>query len=161
MSRYNKNKIMKLFFLIVALLSTQITFSQQNTSYTAKLPEGYKLLDVNNELGTKIESDFDKDGIIDLAAILYAKDDNSAILTVFLSSNFKINKSYQKCEWFHMTNDFEINKEVLKLSSIDMNKYYTEIKLKYDPQKKNMKIISYNEDDVIKKPKFKLIDCKL
>ena len=152
---------MKLFFLIIALVSTLNTFSQQNISYTAKLPVGYKLLDVNNEKGARIESDFDKDGIMDLAVILSAKDNNSAILTVFLSSNFKIDKSYQKCDWFHMINDFEINKEVLKLSSIDMGKYFTEIKLKYDPLNKNMKIISYNEDDVIKKPKFKLLDGKL
>lgn len=161
MSRSNKNEIMKLFFSIIALVFALNAFSQQTISYTSKLPVGYKLLDVNNEKGARIETDFDKDGIMDLAVILYAKDDNNAILAIFLSSNFKIDKSYQRCDWFHMINDFEINKEILKLSSIDMGRYSTEIKLKYDPLNKKIKIVSYNEDGVIKKPKSKLLDSKL
>ncbi len=155
---------MKTIFSVVALVLSLNAFSQQKISYTSKLPAGYKLVDVNNEKGASIESDFDKDGMMDLAIILSAKDDNNAILAIFLSSHFKKDKSYQKCNWFHMTNDFEVKKNVITLSGMDMGKYLSEIKLKYDPTIKKMKITSSIESNLkgdSKAPKPKLVNASL
>jgi hypothetical protein len=60
-----------------------------------------------------------------------------------------------------MVNDFEFNNGVLKLFSSDMQRYTTEINLKYDPLIKKMKILSYDEDGVKMKPKHKLIESRL
>ncbi len=154
---------MRSFFSLVALVLSLTAFSQQTSSYTAKLPAGYKIADVNNK-ETRFESDLDKDGIMDLAVILSKKDDNSAILAIFLSSNFKKDKSYQRLQWFHMINDFEVKNNILTVDGTDMGKYLTEIKMKYDPVSKKMKITSGTQSGLEghdKKLKLKLSDAKL
>lgn len=147
--------------LILFILGLSINaFSQISYPYTSAIPEGYQIKDVNKEDGAKISGDFDNDGKKDLAIIYYKKDFNGAILVIYLSSLYGTNQTYQWCDWFHMINDFSYESNLLKLSSIDMGKYITEINLKYDPITKNMKILKYNEDGVDIHPKFELKSSK-
>ena len=140
--------------LFIGLIS--IAFTQTFNEYTSKIPEGYQLLDVNHEEGSKISVDFDKDGIKDLAIIYTKQNFESAILVIYLSSSFSKDNSYQWCEWFHMINDFNYTNNILNLSSIDMGKFTTEINLKYNTATKKMIISNYNENGINKKPNFHL-----
>lgn len=136
--------------LFIGLISNG--FTQTFNEYTSKIPEGYQLLDVNHEEGSKISVDLDKDGIKDLAIIYTKQNFESAILVIYLSSSFSKDNSYQWCEWFHMINDFNYTNNILNLSSIDMGKFTTEINLKYNIATKKMMISNYNEDGINKKP---------
>lgn len=152
---------MKNILIIAALLLSIKLNAQSVIDYKEKIPFGYKLVDVNNNLNSSIEEDFDNDGIMDLAIILNENSDYNKILAVYLSSNFMNQQTFQHIEWTHMVNDFEFNNGVLKLFSSDMQRYTTEINLKYDPLIKKMKILSYDEDGVKMKPKHKLIESRL
>ncbi len=152
---------MKNILIIAALLLSIKLNAQSVIDYKEKIPFGYKLVDVNNDLNSSIEEDFDNDGIMDLAIILNENSDYNKILAVYLSSNFMNQQTFQHIEWTHMVNDFEFNNGVLKLFSSDMQRYTTEINLKYDPLIKKMKILSYDEDGVKMKPKHKLIESRL
>jgi hypothetical protein len=152
---------MKNILIIAALLLSIKLNAQSVIDYKEKIPFGYKLVDVNNNLNSSIEEDFDNDGIMDLAIILNENSDNNKILAIYLSSNFISQETFQHIEWTHMVNDFEFNNGVLKLFSSDMQRYTTEINLKYDPLIKKMKILSYDEDGVKMKPKHKLIESRL
>jgi len=148
--------------LIIAALFVSIKLNAQNIiDYKERIPFGYKLVDVNNNLNSSIEKDFDNDGIMDLAIILNENSDNNKILAIYLSSNFINQETFQHIEWQHTVNDFEFNNGVLKLFSSDLQRYTTEINLKYDPLIKKMKILSYDEDGVKMKPKHKLIESRL
>jgi hypothetical protein len=152
---------MKNILIIAALLLSIKLNAQSVIDYKEKIPFGYKLVDVNNNLNSSIEEDFDNDGIMDLAIILNENSDYNKILAVYLSSNFMNQQTFQHIEWTHMVNDFEFNNGVLKLFSSDLQKFTTEINLKYDPLIKKMKILSYDEDGVKMKPKSKLIESRL
>jgi len=152
---------MKNILIIAALLLSIKLNAQSVIDYKEKIPFGYKLVDVNNNLNSSIEEDFDNDGIMDLAIILNENSDNNKILAIYLSSNFINQETFQHIEWQHTVNDFEFNNGVLKLFSSDMQRYTTEINLKYDPLIKKMKILSYDEDGVKMKPKHKLIESRL
>jgi hypothetical protein len=152
---------MKNILIIAALLLSIKLNAQSVIDYKEKIPFGYKLVDVNNNLNSSIEEDFDNDGIMDLAIILNENSDNNKILAIYLSSNFMSQETFQHIEWQHTVNDFEFNNGVLKLFSSDMQRYTTEINLKYDPLIKKMKILSYDEDGVKMKPKHKLIESRL
>jgi len=152
---------MKNILIIAALLVSIKLNAQSVIDYKEKIPFGYKLVDVNNNLNSSIEEDFDNDGIMDLAIILNENSDYNKILAVYLSSNFMNQQTFQHIEWTHMVNDFEFNNGVLKLFSSDLQKFTTEINLKYDPLIKKMKILSYDEDGVKMKPKSKLIESRL
>jgi hypothetical protein len=152
---------MKNILIIAALLLSIKLNAQSVIDYKEKIPFGYKLVDVNNNLNSSIEEDFDNDGIMDLAIILNENSDNNKILAIYLSSNFMSQETFQHIELTHMVNDFEFNNGVLKLFSSDMQRYTTEINLKYDPLIKKMKILSYDEDGVKMKPKHKLIESRL
>jgi hypothetical protein len=152
---------MKNILIIAALLLSIKLNAQSVIDYKEKIPFGYKLVDVNNNLNSSIEKDFDNDGIMDLAIILNENSDNNKILAIYLSSNFINQETFQHIEWQHAVNDFEFNNGVLKLFSSDLQRYTTEINLKYDPLIKKMKILSYDEDGVKMKPKHKLIESRL
>ncbi len=167
----NKKTIIKailIFGLAVAIigLATKIYRLElnkkelHNPSYLSVLPEGFTLYDVNNDKGKSISYDFDKDGVLDLAVVLTAKEYNNAILALYLSSSFIKDKSYQKCEWMHMINDFKITDDVLELFSIDMGRYTSELVIKYDCLTKSFKVVSYKADDE-KRPLLKLENAKL
>ena len=148
--------------IIIAALFVSIKLNAQNViDYRENIPIGYKLINVNNDLNSSIEEDFDKDGIMDLAIILNENSDNNKILAIYLSSNFINQRTFQHIEWQHMFNDFEFKNGVLKLFSSDMGRFTTEINLKYDPLNKKMKILSYDEDGVKMRPRYKLIESRL
>ena len=60
------------FILLPLLLITVITQGQTENKFYKSLPKGYQLKNVNGELGPSIEADFDKDGVKDLAIILFS-----------------------------------------------------------------------------------------
>ncbi len=66
------------FFLISQLLNAQNT-----TNYLQRLPDNFGLLDVNGEEGPSAEGDFDKDGITDLAAIIFSSEDKLPFFVIF------------------------------------------------------------------------------
>lgn len=139
---------MKSILIVLILMLSINVFSQ--VSYTSKIPSGYQIKDVNNTISAKNTNDFDNDGKKDLAIIYTKSDFKGAILVIYLSTLFGKDTLYQYCEWFHMINDFTFSNGVLKLSSIDMGRYYFEIDLKYDAVSKKMKIIKYDENGVDK-----------
>jgi hypothetical protein len=63
-----------IILFIVSVLAYTID-AQNPINYYQHLPNGYKLKDSNNELGPYVEGDFDKDGINDLAIILFTSKD--------------------------------------------------------------------------------------
>ena len=134
----------------------------QQLNYTSVIPSGYQLQDGNGDLGSKMQEDFDRDGISDLA-IIYSKDDfTNAILVLYLSSNFKENKSYQYCDWQHMINDMKFVNNSIVISALDMGKYTTELTLKYDPGLKRIIITNYAQDGDFNsvRPLLKLVSNK-
>ena len=61
----------KLMILATIILVMDVAKAQNPINYYQYLPKGYQLKDVNGELGPASNFDFDKDGIKDLAIILF------------------------------------------------------------------------------------------
>lgn len=120
--------------------------AQSQINYYEHLPNGYQLKDANGELGPASSSDFDKDGIKDLAIILFDDKDNLPIFCIYLSSNFNTFKSYKYCDWVFMMNNLNYENGILSLFSDNGSMgQYGSIEMKYDSVKKDFKIIKYED----------------
>lgn len=134
----------------------EVDASQSETlNYLSKLPEGYL-----NDNESEIEADFDKDGLNDLAVVLSDSEGNPHLF-IYLSSNFKKDKSYQACEWMLMVHMFSFEKDVLNLissmggaSALSLN---CGVDIKYDSTTRKMKIMKFEGDSTPPK----LVDFKL
>ena len=136
--------------LIVATMLFTFCFAkaQSQINYYEHLPKGYQLKNVNGELGPVSKVDFDKDGIKDLAIILF-DDQNLPIFCIYLSSNFNTSKSYKYCDWPFMVHDLNYKNGILSLFSKNgsmMGGPYGSIEMKYDSVKKDFKIIKYEDN---------------
>jgi hypothetical protein len=130
---------------LISILFTLISFDAKS-QISFNLPNGYQTKDGNGELGARNDNDFDNDGINDLAIVCFRKDGSDPIVVVYLTSKYLIDKTYFWFPWQHMFNDFEFKNNVLTLTSNDMGRYGTTLKLKYYSNLNNMKLIGYGED---------------
>lgn len=125
-------KMKKIIFIIILFIKCSLGLGQVTPNYLNHLPKGFELTD------SRIESDFDGDGIGDLAIIL-TNTNSIPNLFIFLSSNFNKDKSYQFCEWGLMVHSFFYENDILIListaggaSAMTVN---DSIKLKYEYKK--------------------------
>ena len=147
------------YLLIVAtiFLACGLAEAQSPINYYQYLPYGYQLKDVNGELGPTSKVDFDKDGIEDLAIILFDKNDNLPIFCIYLSSNFNTSKSYKYCDWVFLMHTLNYENGILSLFSDNGSMgQYGSIEMKYDSVKKDFKIIKYEDNAGSKTIAFKV-----
>lgn len=136
-----------LLILATILVVFSVAKAQIPINYYQYLPKGYQLKDVNGELGPASNFDFDKDGIKDLAIILFDKKDNMSIFCIYLSSNFNTSKSFKYCDWVFMMHTLNYENGTLSLSSDNGSMgQYGEIEMKYDDVKNDFKIIKYEDN---------------
>ena len=147
----------KLLILAMIFLAYGLAEAQSQINYNKYIPNGYQLKDVNGELGPASKVDFDKDGIDDLAIILFDNKDNLPIFCIYLSSNFNTSKSYKYCDWVFMMHTLNYENGVLSLFSDNGSMgQYGSIKMKYDSVKKDFKIIKYEDNAGNKTIAFKV-----
>jgi hypothetical protein len=72
-----------ILFLVSFIIISQQLNAQNTTNYLQRLPDNFGLLDVNGEEGPSAEGDFDKDGITDLAAIIFSSEDKLPFFVIF------------------------------------------------------------------------------
>lgn len=148
------------FILLPLLLITVITQGQTENKFYQSLPKGYQLKDVNEELGPSIEVDFDKDGVKDLAIILFDEKNGLPIFCMYMSSTFNSSKSFKYCDWEFMKHEMNYENGILSLFSDNGSMgQFGSIKLRYDNVKKSMSIVKYEDNAGNKTIKFK--DWKL
>jgi hypothetical protein len=146
----------KVFIVVAMFLSIGITHGQTKNKFYQYLPKDYQLEDVNGELGPAVDEDFDKDGINDLAIILFEKNDGLPIFCIYLSSNFNSSKSFKYCDWALMKHDMNYDSGILSLFSDNGSMgQFGSIKLKYDNVKRAMVIVEYEDESSNKTIKFK------
>jgi hypothetical protein len=147
----------KLLILAMIFLAYGLAEAQSQINYYKYIPNGYQLKDVNGELGPASKVDFDKDGIEDLAIILFDNKDNLPIFCIYLSSNFNTSKYYKYCDWVFMMHTLNYENGVLSLFSDNGSMgQYGSIKMKYDSVKKDFKIIKYEDNAGNKTIAFKV-----
>lgn len=119
-----------------------------NFNYLDIIENGYSLTDENGMQGSKCEHDIDGDGKKDLVIILF-NGENEGMVTIYLSSSFIKNKSYQTFQWLWNGNsltDFTCGKQELHLSGgIENQGLYSEITLIYNPLLGKMIVKSYED----------------
>ena len=148
-------KTIILFFVLVLAYTID---AQNPINYYQHLPNGYKLKDSNNELGPSVEGDFDKDGINDLAIILFTSKDATPVFGYFLSSKFTATKTFKFCEWTFMMHEMSYENGIISLSSNNGSMpIYGSMNLKYDAVKKDIIITKYEDSIGGKSAKFKTI----
>ena len=131
--------------------------AQSQINYYKYLPNGYKMKDVNGNLGPTSNFDFDKDGIKDLAIILFDKKDGMPIFCIYHSSKFNISKSFKYCDWPLMMHDLNFENGTLSIFSDNGSMgIFGSIKMKYDSVKKDFKIIKYEDNANNKTIAFKV-----
>jgi len=144
-----------LLILTLFLIMFGVSKAQNEINYYQYLPDGYQLKDANGELGPLSENDYDKDGIKDLAIILFKKKENLPIFCIYLSSNFNTSKTFKYCDWVFMRHSLSYENEKLSLFSDNGSMgQFGSIELKYDTVKKDFKIIKYNDSAGNKTIKF-------
>jgi hypothetical protein len=118
--------------------------------YLNKLPVGYKLTDANDELGAQCSGDFDGDGKEDLVAILFDSD-GLGMASIYLSSKFLIDNSYQSFEWIWTGNflgDFSCDEGLFHISGgSESQGYFSEIVFVYNKSLGKMVVKSYEDSN--------------
>ncbi len=147
----------KLCILTLILLMFGVSKAQKPINYYQHLLEGYQLKDANGELGPVLNNDFDKDGIKDLAIILFDKKENLPIFCIYLSSNFKTSSTFKYCDWVFMMHTLNYENGILSLFSDNGSMgQFGSIEMKYDAVKRDFKIIKYEDSAGNKTIKFNL-----
>jgi hypothetical protein len=147
----------KLLILATIFLIYGLAEAQSQINWYKYIPNGYQLKDVNGKLGPASKVDFDKDGIEDLAIILFDNKHKLPIFCIYLSSNFNTSKSYKYCDWEFMMHDLNYKNGILSLFSDNGSMgQYGSIKMKYDSVKKVFKIIEYEDNTGNKTIAFKV-----
>jgi hypothetical protein len=147
----------KILILAAITLAVCVAKAQSTINYYQYLPSGYQLKDVNGELGPTANYDFDKDGIKDLAIIIFDEKENIPIFCIYLSSTFNNSKSFNYCEWLYMMHDLNFANETLSLYSDNGSMgQYGLLEMKYDAVAKNFKITNYEDHAGNKAVTFKV-----
>lgn len=142
---------MKIILLLILGFSlhayTQSSLSKQ---YLDKLPLGYKLTDANDEIGSQCSGDFDSDGKEDLVVILFDSE-NIGMTSIFLSSKFFTDNSYQSFEWIWTGNflgDFSCDEGIFHISGgSESQGLFSDIVLVYNKTLGKMAIKSYEDSN--------------
>jgi len=141
-----KNKITLLITVLI------IMFSQAEAQSQYELPKEFKQYkDARNET-VRVDQDFDKDGINDLAIIaskINSDDNKNNYLFVFLSKTYSSNKSgYYFPVMYSNGYDLNFEKSVLILSCCSgLGRYCETYKFKYYTDLSNMRLIGYDEEN--------------
>jgi hypothetical protein len=150
-------KMKNLLILATMLLTFGFAKAQSQINYYQHLPNGYQLNDANGELGPASNFDFDKDGIKDLAIILFDKKDGMPIFCIYLSSKFNTSKSFKYCDWVFMKHDLNYENGKLSLNSDNGSMgQYGSIEMKYDIVNREFRVTKYEDDAGNKTIKFKI-----
>ncbi len=146
----------KILILATILLLYGVAKAQNSINYYNYFPKGYQVKDGNGELGPVSKYDFDKDGINDLAIILF-DDLNQSIFCIYLSSNFNTTRTFKYCDWIYMMHALDYEKGKLSLNSDNGSMgQFGSLEMKYDAIKKDLKIIKYEDNAGSKTIKFKI-----
>ena len=120
--------------------------TKKRKNYLDELPVGLKLTDENNEQGQRCSIDIDGDGISDLIVLLFAEE-GVGIVTIFLSSNFYTDNSYQSFEWLWLGNymgDFSCENNLFNISGgSESQGLFEQLNLIYSLKEKKMIVESY------------------
>jgi hypothetical protein len=147
----------KTILLISILLAFFVAQAQNPVNYYQYLPKGYQLKDVNGNAGPASTIDFDKDGINDLAIIVFSEKNGTPIFCIYLSSTFDTSKSFNYCEWPYMMHDLNFANGKLSLFSDNGSMgQYGLIEMQYDALKRDFKITKYEDDNGNKNVAFKV-----
>ena len=129
---------------------TLVGFSAKSQS-SFTFPEGYQAKDVNGELGARNDNDFDGDGITDLAIVCFKSDGSGPIVVVYLTSKWKIDKTYSCFTLGEVFENFtfEYSNNVLNLlSDGNAGRFGMNLELKYYANLKNMRLIGYGQESL-------------
>lgn len=148
----NINRLNSLNLIQEKKIDSLILITQKRNYYTDVLPKGFSLTDSNNELGQNCKSDIDKDGIEDLIILLFDEEKNGQV-SIFLSSNFYKDNSFQTFSWAWTGNylaEFSCINNEFFISGGSANQYLfigQEAKLKYNYLEKKMIVTSFKQSD--------------
>jgi hypothetical protein len=148
----NTNRLNSINLIQEKKIDSLILITQKRNYYTDVLPKGFSITDSNNELGQNCKSDIDQDGIEDLIILLF-DEENMGQVSIFLSSNFYKDNSFQTFSWPWIGNNLGsfscINNEFF-ISGGSANQYLfidQEAKLKYSNLEKKMIVTSFKQSD--------------
>ena len=145
----------KIIFTTALILSVFNSHAQGGSRYFSFFPKGFQLEDVNGETIPMIENDFDGDGVTDLAAILFNKEEGTPIFCYYLSSIFDKTKTFKYCDWIFMRHSLDFVDGVLTLSSGNGSMpIFGDMDLKYDATLNDLKIVRYEDSGKNRTTKF-------
>ena len=139
-------------FILFVLMGFSYFANAQSMSnqYLDTLPLGYKLTDANDELGAQCSGDFDGDSKEDLVIVLF---DNEGIgmASIFLSSTFFTDNSYQSFEWLWTGNylgDFSCDEGLFHISGgSESQGLFSDITFSYDKALGKMTVESFEDSN--------------
>ena len=147
-NKLNINRLNSLNHIQAKKIDSLILITQKRNYYTDVLPKGFSLKDINNEIGQNCKSDIDKDGIEDLIILLF-DEENIGHVSIFLSSNFYKDNSFQTFDWILHGNylfDFSCSNNEFFISGGSENQNISaSAKLKYSNLEKKMVVTSYEQ----------------
>jgi len=148
---------MKKLLLLIFIFSTLLLKAQKSVFFTRHLPLEYSNQDSNGDFGPFIENDFDGDGYLDLAIILFHKKNGLPIFCIYLSSKFNVSKTFKYCDWIFMMHSLTYQNGIITLASDSGSMgIFGSMKLVYDRNIKDIKIIKYEDNSGSKTMKFKI-----
>lgn len=130
----------------VAIFGMTFAFAQT----TFNLPDGYHTYKDYEGKESRVDGDFDGDGLNDLAIICADKEDVK-IVVVYLASKWLVDQSYWWFPWDYTSNKLSFTNNVLKIDSDDDYDFIV-LKLKYYSSLKNIKLIGYSRTYYMRHP---------
>ncbi len=122
-------------------------FVSLSSAQNFQLPKGYSAFKDYNGNQQRMDADFDKDGVNDLAIVCTSKK-GEMIVVVYLASKWMVNRSYWWFPWEENMNSFEFNNNVLTFYSSHGNgRHHTAFKFKYYADLADIKVIGYDEEN--------------
>lgn len=137
---------MKSFFTTIILLS--IFAVEGNCQNKYPVPKGHSIYKDYDGKAVNLQSDFDGDGINDLA-IVYAKNNSEYdnIFAVYLSTKQNNRNLYYYFPFSSISYNLEIKNNVLSIGAcFGTGRYCKTLKFKFYPALKNMRLIGYDEE---------------
>jgi hypothetical protein len=138
-----KSKISSIIISFLALFS--ISVKCQNSF---ELPKGYKAFKDYEGKQSRIDADFDGDGIKDLAILCENKNEEK-IVVVYLGSKWLIDQTYWWFPWDYYSK-FSFSNNVLTIDSGDEEFSSIVLKLRYYAKMNNMRLIGYAKSEYVR-----------
>lgn len=136
---------MKFLIQIVFIVLTSVAYSQR--SYT--IPSGFSLYTDYDGNRVKVDHDFDRDGMTDVA-ILCDSEKHGMSMVVMLSRNYDKLGRYYYFPWDGIGTSMSVTaKNVLVISSAFGNgRHEITLKLRYNAELENMRLIGYDASNM-------------